>query len=377
MRDSGAWPTPGSGNDTHEPVPTRAGTGTALRRSTASRSGAAALDLTGVGPDGIVVRRAGPDWLVADDLEPEMASIFVNYRSGDMPFAAAMLAAELANRFGESQVFLDGRSIEPGSHFDLALLDGVRHSTVLLVLVGPQWTSPASLRLLRDEGDWVRREILVAWQYDVPVIPVLVERTQRIDAAPLPAELQNLAKLQYLTLRSYHAHRDIDDLVARLADLKPSLALLLRPRSTDPERPTSSRKELDDLLRQVLPAAQQWSGNRQLLAEVALSILGPDDRLRYLAPCRLSRSIPGSAVVLVTAKSLIVADLAERGRVSGLVRLPRTSVSRIALLRRRPLGVAAADIDVHTTAGDVITIAGLFRSQGEHLSDLLRPSLSG
>src|ERR1051326_6568066 len=128
-------------------------------------------------------------WPATDGLESEMASIFINYRSGDVPFAAAMLAAELAHRFGESQIFLDGRSIEPGRDFHLALLDGVRHSALMLVLVGPQWTSPEGLRLLRDENDWVRREILAAWEHGVQVIPVLVERTERIDAALLPAEL--------------------------------------------------------------------------------------------------------------------------------------------------------------------------------------------
>lgn len=306
-----------------------------------------------------------------------MASFFINYRSGDVPFAAAMLAAELAHRFGESQVFLDGRSIEPGSDFQVALLDGVRHSALVLVLVGPQWTSPESVRLLRDENDWVRREILTAWKHDVPVIPVLVERTDRMDAALLPPELQELVNLQYLTLRSYHAHRDIDDLVSRLVALKPSLGAVLRTRGANPESPTSSRQQLEDQLRRILPAAQQWNGNRQLLAEVALSVLDPNEALQYLAPCQFSRAIPGSAVVLVTETSLIVADIGERGRVSGLKRLSRIDVSRVALQRRRRLGVATADVDVFTAADEVITIGGLLRAQGEHLTDLLRPSLPG
>lgn len=306
-----------------------------------------------------------------------MASIFINYRSGDVPFAAAMLAAELAHRFGESQIFLDGRSIEPGRDFHLALLDGVRHSALMLVLVGPQWTSPQGLRLLRDEDDWVRREILAAWEHGVQVIPVLVERTERIDAALLPAELLDLVKLQYLTLRSYHAHRDVDDLVTRLVELNPGLGAVLRSRGTDPEHPTSSREELEERLRRILPAAQQWSGNRQLLAEAALSVLNPDEGLQYLAPCQFSRAIPGSAVVLVTATSLIVADIGERGRVNGPVRLPRTSVTRVSLRRRRRLGVATADVDVYTGTAETVTIGGLLRSQGEHLTDLLRPALPG
>ena len=300
-------------------------------------------------------------------------AIFINYRSGDVPFAAAMVAAELVHRFGESQIFLDGRSIEPGGDFQLALLDGVRHSALMLVLVGPQWTSREGLRLLRDENDWVRREILAAREHGVSVIPVLVERTERLDAELLPAELADLAKLQYLELRSYHAHRDIDNLVTRLVEVNPGLGAVLRSRSTDPEHPASSREELEERLRRMLPAAQQWSGNRQLLAEVALSVLNPDEGLQYLAPCQFSRAIPGSAVVLVTATSLIVTDIGERGRVSGPVRTPRTSVSRVELRRRRRLGVATADVDVCTGENEVITVGGLLRSQGEHLTDLLRP----
>src|SRR5262249_37287184 len=164
------------------------------------------------------------------------------------------------------------------------------------------------------------------------------------------------------TLRSYYAHRDIDDLVARLVDLHAGLGKLRRSRNSSPEDPPSSRKGLDDLLRRMLPATQQWSGNRQLLAEVALAILGPDEELTYLAPCQFSRPIPGSAVVLVTTTSLIVADIGERGRVSEPVRTPRTEISRTALVRRRRLGVATADVDVHTTTGDVITVGGMLRA---------------
>ena len=44
-----------------------------------------------------------------------MPSVFVSFRNGDAPFAAAIVYRALVDRFGTGQVFWSGRSIPPGA----------------------------------------------------------------------------------------------------------------------------------------------------------------------------------------------------------------------------------------------------------------------
>jgi hypothetical protein len=45
-------------------------------------------------------------------------------------------------------------------------------------------------------------------------------------------------------------------------------------------------RALEVLLRRMLPPAQQWMGNRDRLLDLALAVLGRDDRLIFSAPGR-------------------------------------------------------------------------------------------
>jgi hypothetical protein len=56
------------------------------------------------------------------------------------------------------------------------LEDGVRHSAVLVALIGQHWTKPPFVDRLFTTDDWVRREILLAKNQDAIVVAVLVDR---------------------------------------------------------------------------------------------------------------------------------------------------------------------------------------------------------
>jgi TIR domain len=149
-----------------------------------------------------------------------MAKIFVNYRSDDEPFAAALVDRELSQRFGSSQVFSASGSIRPTQDFEFELLANIRRSHVLTAVVGARWLTAThetgGLRLT-DGNDWVRREIVEAFSHGVRVVPVLVGNVAHLRPRELPGAL---ARCQYLRLR----HRDI---VPDLCRLKAVVALLL------------------------------------------------------------------------------------------------------------------------------------------------------
>ncbi|MGH4016597.1 MAG: toll/interleukin-1 receptor domain-containing protein [Pseudonocardiaceae bacterium] len=299
--------------------------------------------------------------------------VFINYRHDDEGWAAITVADALSQRLGRSRVFLDSRSIGLGQSFDETLMDGVRRSAVLIVMIGRRWSERPLLDRLADPEDWVRREILEARATDTRIIPVLVDRSHPLDEGLLPAELAFLAHLQHAQIQHAHHQRDLEALVAVVADLlAPGDPPCARP--ADMSGAERTRTAFDDLLRQILPAAQQGWGNRGRLVELALSLLTGADRLVYLAPARLDGRPNGSATVLVTGTDVVVADVDERFRVAGLIRFPRNTVVGVELIRRRRAGVLpTADAEIHTASGDVVVLLGLLREQGQQLVQHLRP----
>jgi len=135
--------------------------------------------------------------------------IFVNYRGADEAWAARAVWRVWADHVGDHRVFLDNRSIRPGQPFDEELLSAVKASAVLLAVIGRQWygVQPDGRRLIDDEDDWVRREIVHAIQHDVHVIPVLVDGSQPT-ARELPDDLRPIDKFQYR--RISHGSSDSD-----------------------------------------------------------------------------------------------------------------------------------------------------------------------
>lgn len=147
--------------------------------------------------------------------------VFVNYRSRDDGSMAFLLKRELSAEFGDDAIFLDFESIPLGQDFSRMLLDGVRRSAVLLVLIGRDWEGRADKRgrLIDDPGDWVRREIAAALAASVVVVPVLIGDRPVLVAADLPVEIARLARLQYARIRHRSQGQDLVHLIERLKAL--------------------------------------------------------------------------------------------------------------------------------------------------------------
>ncbi|GAB3654346.1 hypothetical protein GCM10027589_12990 [Actinocorallia lasiicapitis] len=151
-----------------------------------------------------------------------MTEVFINYRTGDGEKTAVVLETALSSRFGDAVAFRAAKSIPPGESFADALLRAVRRCSVLLAVIGPAWVSDARLR---SKNDWVRREILEAFDSGARVIPILEGRqTKRLTTEDLPSRLARLARVQSLRLDLRDNGADLkrigDELVALIPALK-------------------------------------------------------------------------------------------------------------------------------------------------------------
>lgn len=166
-----------------------------------------------------------------------MPGVFVNYRTGDGEWAAALVKRELSARFGGDQVFYASQSIRLGEDFSREILSGLRRCEVLLALIGPRWVHAVDregVRRLDKPDDWVRREILEAFDCGLRVIPVLMDGIDPLREADLPDALQRVARCQYLRIHHRSDDLDLPRLVDELVELVPEL---VAPRPSSAPRP--------------------------------------------------------------------------------------------------------------------------------------------
>ncbi|MFE7854055.1 toll/interleukin-1 receptor domain-containing protein [Streptomyces sp. NPDC057403] len=163
-----------------------------------------------------------------------MPDVFINYRTGDGNDIAALIDNELANRFGKDRAFRASRSIPPGSTYPEALLASVRRSALVLAVIGADWLNFQSR--LGDPEDWVRKEIVEAFDCGVPVVPVLAGRgTERLRKERLPQELARLADLQSVRLDTQNAEADLKRLGDLVAEMVPELYDLEHAEASTPD----------------------------------------------------------------------------------------------------------------------------------------------
>ncbi|HYQ61961.1 toll/interleukin-1 receptor domain-containing protein [Actinophytocola sp.] len=162
-----------------------------------------------------------------------MAGVFINYRSKDQPLGAAAIHDHLARRFGHGRVFRDCVSMGPGDRYPDELRSALRSADILLAIIGPEWLTMAEggQRLIDRPFDWVRYEIATAFQQGIQVLPVLLKETPasagRITKGDLPADISEIASRQAFEFSQRRFGAALDELVARIVELVPTLADVL------------------------------------------------------------------------------------------------------------------------------------------------------
>ena len=114
---------------------------------------------------------------------------------------------------------MDVDAVPLGVNFVKALSEEVAKCDVLLAVIGPNWLNARDEdgnRRLDNPHDFVRIEIGVALQRNIPVIPILLDGAKVPKPSQLPKELEELSLRNGLDVRHASFHNDIDKLVRSL-----------------------------------------------------------------------------------------------------------------------------------------------------------------
>lgn len=145
--------------------------------------------------------------------------VFINYRRQDSIGHAGRIYDDLAERFGEANVIKDIEKIEAGANYSEVIDRQIKESDFLLVIIGPSWLdiSDNGKRRIEDPDDLVSKEIIIAFENKIPVIPVLVNGAKMPAKANLTESLKLLADINAIELSDSRWKYDVDRLIKRLS----------------------------------------------------------------------------------------------------------------------------------------------------------------
>lgn len=142
-----------------------------------------------------------------------MPTIIISYRRTDSKWITGRIADRLERDCGKGDVFVDIDSIPLGMDFRDHLRNVLDRCDVLLAIIGPNWLArdESGEPRIFDPTDWVRLEIETALAKNIPVIPVLIDRTPMPKLSELPESMHAFAFRQAADLdtgRDFHTHMD-------------------------------------------------------------------------------------------------------------------------------------------------------------------------
>jgi TIR domain len=142
-----------------------------------------------------------------------MTGIAISYRREDTSGVTGRIFDRLrthyasrANRETKEKpvVFLDYDSTPAGVDFRNYLKGVFENCDILLAIIGPNWMGDDGTgkpKIVRDD-DWVRIEIEIALKKNIPLIPVLIDRTPMPSRDALPEEVRDLIYRQATVIDS-------------------------------------------------------------------------------------------------------------------------------------------------------------------------------
>ena len=149
--------------------------------------------------------------------------IFICYRrGGEGAGFGGRIADKLIKHFGTHQCFRDIENIEKGTDF----VESIKHATgiceVLIVVIGPDWTTMKDENgrtRLDDINDFVRLEVSTALERNIRVIPVLVGGAKMPTENQLPDNLKSLQRRQSHELSDLRWDYDSDQLIKAIESI--------------------------------------------------------------------------------------------------------------------------------------------------------------
>src|SRR5829696_5974109 len=163
-------------------------------------------------------------WPACSVLGPPMSSIFVSYRRTDAPAHAGRIYDRLVDRFGKDNVYKDLDSTAPGADFAEVIKETIATCDAVLAVIGRDWVSATRRwrrRRLNDSKDWVEREIAVALERNIGVVPVLVDGARMPSPDELPKDVKVLAQRHAVELSETAWTPQLTQLIDSLATPSP------------------------------------------------------------------------------------------------------------------------------------------------------------
>jgi tetratricopeptide (TPR) repeat protein len=147
-----------------------------------------------------------------------MTGVFISYRRSDGGGWAGRLNDHLSLRFGDNVVWQDVDDLEVGSEYLPQILERIRSSAAVLVVIGPHWLKDGRERL-KNPKDVLRMEIAHALKSKAAVIPTLVGGASMPKAASLPNAIAALVTRHGVALVDQDWARSMQFLFERLQDV--------------------------------------------------------------------------------------------------------------------------------------------------------------
>jgi hypothetical protein len=148
-----------------------------------------------------------------------MRTIFLSYRTDDSVHATMAISDRLVAHFGRESVFRDQDSVRVGMLYPRRIRRALERSDIVLAVIGPHWLDARDdrgNRRIDDPRDWVRTELRMAFRREIPVVPVLLDRTPLPVAEQLPVDLRQLPLSTYHQVRHQSMAADVQALVEKL-----------------------------------------------------------------------------------------------------------------------------------------------------------------
>ncbi|MEL6943690.1 MAG: TIR domain-containing protein, partial [Bacteroidota bacterium] len=145
---------------------------------------------------------------------------FISYRTKDEK--AKLLHERLRGVYGADLVFFDKEKLPTGSNWAKRLEEGVKNADAVIAVLGPYWCDASSgggVDRLHNEGDWVRKELELAFEHGKPIFPVLLDVKSLPSKQFLPEKLKALHDIQCLTIDSSKFEREVKQLIADLREM--------------------------------------------------------------------------------------------------------------------------------------------------------------
>ncbi len=143
--------------------------------------------------------------------ESDGSGVFVSYRRVDVE-PTVVVYSWLTERFGRDAVFWDAEDIAASAPWASEIRESVRAASALVVVIGKGWAelkdANGNVRLLQPR-DWVRQEIELALELDLPIVPVVAPGADIPDVNSLPDTIAPLLDRQAVLMKEMKARRQL------------------------------------------------------------------------------------------------------------------------------------------------------------------------